>query len=101
MEAQKKEDILEEDITDRLIEQRQVLEKEETVLRPKYQNMEKQIELSEFVSIINAAKEIKLESEKFQMVRDQFRQVVTDTLDYELIFDQVDCRNKLEEYVSV
>jgi hypothetical protein len=35
------------------------------------------------------------------MVRDQFRQVVTDTLDYELIFDQVDCRNKLEEYVSV
>jgi hypothetical protein len=41
MEAQKKEDILEEDITDRLIEQRQVLEKEETVLRPKYQNMEK------------------------------------------------------------
>jgi hypothetical protein len=78
-----------------------VLEKEETLLLPKYQNMEKQIELSEFVSIINAAKEIKQESEKFQKVRDEFRHIVTDTLDYELIFDQVDCRHKLEEYVRV
>jgi hypothetical protein len=34
-------------------------------------------------------------------VRDQFKEVVLDTLDYELIFDQVDCRNKLEQYVKV
>ena len=91
----------EEQITLKLVEQREILEREAAKLAPKYQTMEGQIQLSEFVTIINAAKEIKNESEQFKQVREQFKEVVTDTLDYELIFDQVDCRNKLEQYVKV
>lgn len=39
-------------------------------------------------------------NKNFEPFREEFQKVVGDTLDYELIFDQVDCRKKLEEYVK-
>ena len=101
IEGQEKETQDELKIIEKLVEQREILEEESKRFAPKYQSMENQIQLSGFVSIINASKEIKVESEKFKQVRQKFQEVVIDTLDYELIFDQVDCRNKLEQYVKV
>jgi hypothetical protein len=40
-------------------------------------------------------------TQKFEENKKEFHELVNKTLDYELIFDKVDCRQKLEEYVKV
>ncbi len=70
-------------------------------MQPIYLRMEQQIYDSEFMDIINSEKDVFQMNKNLEPFRNEFQEIVANTLDYELIFDQVDCRKKLQEYVKV
>jgi len=76
------------------------MEEKQFEVLPYYHKMEQQVHDSEFIDIINSEKQVYQMTQKFEENKKEFQQLVNQTLDYELIFDKVDCRQKLEQYVK-
>ena len=100
-ERHNKEQEDEKNVVEKIDEQYKKLDEKYREVVPVYLKMEQQIYDSEFMDIINSEKNVFQMNKNFEPFREEFQKVVGETLDYELIFDQVDCRKKLEEYVKV
>ena len=61
--------------------------------------MEEKISKSEFFDIIESKADIWTLNEAFKKSKQEFYELVNSAEDFELIFDKIECRKKLEEYL--
>ena len=64
-----------------------------------FDKMEEKISASEFYDIIESKADIWSLNEAFKKSKNEFYDMVKSAQDYELIFDKMECRKKLEEYL--
>ena len=69
-------------------------------IKPKFERLEQKIALSEFFDIIESKADIWQLSEAFKYNKQQFYDIVNSAEDYDLIFDKIECKKKLEEYLK-
>jgi hypothetical protein len=62
--------------------------------------MEEKIGASEFYDIIESKAFIWTLNESFRRSNQEFFEIVSKAEDYELVFDKIECRRKLEEYLK-
>jgi hypothetical protein len=62
--------------------------------------MVQKISVSDFYDILESKADIWNLNEGFKRYKDEFYQLVKSAEDYELIFDKMECRKKLEEYIT-
>ena len=70
-------------------------------IRPMFDAMEEKIGASEFYDIIESKAMIWNLNETFKKSKQEFFELVTQAEDYELVFDKIECKKKLEEYLQV
>lgn len=63
--------------------------------------MEEKIGASEFYDIIESKAIVWNLNETFKKSKTEFFELVTKAEDYELVFDKIECKRKLEEYLKV
>jgi len=69
-------------------------------IKPKYERLEQKILMSEFYDIMESKADIWALSEAFKINKQQFYDIVNSAEDYDLIFDKIECKKKLEEYLK-
>ena len=84
----------------KLNDQQEVMETQYYHIKPMYDKMEEKISVSEFFDIIESKADIWALNEKFKQSKTEFYGLVTSAQDYELIFDKIECRKKLNEYLT-
>lgn len=84
----------------KLNEKINLMEKQVEDIKPQFEKMEQKIALSEFIDIISSRKEIENLDEGFQKHKADFYDLVNSAQDYDLLFDKIECRNKLQEYCN-
>jgi hypothetical protein len=62
--------------------------------------MEEKISTSEFYDILESRKMIWDLNNNFTKSKEEFYELVTKAEDYELVFDKIECKKKLEEFVK-
>ena len=62
--------------------------------------MEEKIGCSEFYDIIESKANIWKLNEDFKKNKETFFELIQKTEDYDLVFDKIECKKKLEEFVS-
>ncbi len=62
--------------------------------------MEEKISASEFYDILEARGHIWNLNESFKKGKDEFYELVNKAEDYELVFDKIECKKKLEEFIN-
>ena len=75
------------------------MEKQYFQIKPMYDKMEEKISVSEFFDIIESKADIWALNEAFKKSKTEFYDLVNSAEDFELIFDKIECRTKLEEYL--
>lgn len=76
------------------------MEKQYMQIKPTFDKMEEKIVVSEFFDIIESKADIWNLNEAFKKSKAEFYEMVNSAEDYELIFDKIECRNKLQEYIT-
>lgn len=76
------------------------MEKQYYEIRPLFDAMEEKISASEFYDIIESKAHIWNLNEIFKKSKNEFYELVTKAEDYELVFDKIECKKKLEEYLK-
>lgn len=76
------------------------MEKQYYEIRPLFDGMEEKIGNSEFYDIIESKAYIWNLNEQFKKTKQEFYDLVTGAEDYELVFDKIECKRKLEEYLK-
>jgi hypothetical protein len=84
----------------KLNDQQRIMEQQYDQIKPEFEKMEQKIGLSEFFDIIESKADIWNLNEAFKKSKSDFYDLVNSAEDYELIFDKMECRQKLEEYLS-
>ena len=74
---------------------------EEKNVEPVLQTMLENVEKSYFIDIIESKAEVWQMNVNFDKAFDEFRTLVDGAKDWELIFDKLECKQKLEEYLNV
>lgn len=62
--------------------------------------MEEKINVSEFYDIIEAKAHIWQLNESFKKSKQEFYDLVSSAEDYELVFDKLECKKKLADYLK-
>lgn len=75
-----------------------MMEQQYLQIKPEFDKMEDKIGKSEFFDIIESKADIWTLNEAFKKSKLEFYDLVNSAEDYELIFDKIECRKKLEEY---
>ena len=84
-----------------LIEHKEHMEQQYyEVIRPLFDSMEEKISASEFYDIIESKAYIWNLNEGFKQSKSDFFELIQKTEDYELVFDKIECKRKLEEYLN-
>lgn len=76
------------------------MEKQYYEIRPLFDGMEEKIGASEFYDIIESKSYIWNLNETFKKSKTEFYELVTGAEDFELVFDKIECKRKLEEYLK-
>lgn len=63
--------------------------------------MHENVEKSYFIDIIECKAEVWQMNMRFDKAHTEFRTLVDNAQDWELIFDKLECKKKLEEYLKV
>jgi hypothetical protein len=74
---------------------------EEKAVEPVLQTMLENVEKSYFIDIIDSKAEVWQMNVNFDKAFNEFRTLVDGAPDWELIFDKLECKQKLEEYLKV
>ena len=74
------------------------MEQQYQQIKPEFDKMEEKIGKSEFFDIIESKADIWTLNEAFKKSKSEFYDLVNSAEDFELIFDKIECRKKLEEY---
>ena len=75
------------------------MEQQYLQIKPEFDKMEDKIGQSEFFDIIESKADIWTLNEAFKQSKQEFYELVNSAEDYELIFDKIESRKKLEEYL--
>lgn len=70
-------------------------------MEPTLQTMLENVEKSYFIDIIESKAEVWQMNQRFDKALNEFRELVDGEKDSELIFDKLECKKKLEEYLKV
>lgn len=65
-------------------------------IRPMFDAMEEKISVSEFYDIIESQAKIWNLTESFKKSKKEFYELVSSAEDYELVFDKIECKKKME-----
>ena len=76
------------------------MEKQYFDIRPMFDTMEEKIGVSEFYDIIESQAKVWQLTESFKLSKKEFYDLVSSAEDYELVFDKIECKRKLEEYLQ-
>jgi hypothetical protein len=76
------------------------MEKQYFEIRPLFDCMEEKIGASEFYDIIESKAYIWNLNETFKKSKAEFFELVTSAEDYELVFDKIECKRKLEQFLK-
>lgn len=82
----------------KLKDQQELMEQQYLQIKPEFDKMEEKIGKSEFFDIIESKADIWTLNEAFKKSKAEFYELVNSAEDFELIFDKIECRKKLEEY---
>ena len=69
-------------------------------IKPQFDKMEEKIQVSEFFDILESKADIWTLNEGFKKYKTEFYDLVNSAEDYELIFDKIECKKKLDEYLT-
>jgi hypothetical protein len=85
---------------EKLLDQQEFMEREYYNIRPMFEMMLEKIGLSEFYDIIENKNKIWQLNESFAKSKTEFYELISSREDYELVFDKIECKRKLEEYLN-
>ena len=88
------------DLFKKLLEQQEFMEKHYYQIRPMYDAMEEKIGVSEFYDVIESKADIWKLNDSFKKYKQDFYELVSSAEDYELVFDKIECKRKLAEYLK-
>jgi hypothetical protein len=74
---------------------------EQRAVEPTLQAMQENVEKSHFIDIIESKAEVWQMNTRFEQAFKEFTDLVDNAKDWELIFDKLECKLKLEEYLKV
>lgn len=77
------------------------MKKEREEVEPVLATMLENVEKSHFVDIIESKASVYKWDVRFDKVYEEFKALMDGSPDWELIFDKLECRNKLDEYLKV
>ncbi len=69
-------------------------------IRPLYDSLDDKINSSEFYDIIECQAVIWQINEKFKLNNQEFYETVKNAEDSEYVFDKIECKKKLKEYLN-
>lgn len=69
-------------------------------IRPMFEALSEKIILSEFYDIIENKNKIWQLNESFSSSKAEFYELISSKEDYELVFDKIECKRKLEAYLN-
>lgn len=77
------------------------MRQEEKAVEPTLQTMLENVEKSYFIDIIESKADVWQMNQRFDKAFNEFRELVDGAKDWELIFDKLECKQKLQEYLKV
>ncbi len=97
----KKEQEQEREFEGELYAQLDKMRQEEKAVEPTLQTMLENVEKSHFIDIIESKADVWQMNTRFDKALNEFKNLVENAKDWELIFDKLECKTKLEEYLKV
>jgi hypothetical protein len=77
------------------------MKEEQKKVEPVLGTMLENVEKSWFIDIIESQANVWQYKKRFDGVYDDFKTLIDGAPDWELIFDKLECKNKLQEYLKV
>lgn len=76
------------------------MENQYSEIKPLFESLDEKITLSEFYDVIECKSEIWKITEEFKKNNLEFYDLVKNAEDVELVFDKIECKKKLDDYVG-